>query len=86
MIIKRYTYKVLDKYGNTVLVSAKIEKENGYYCWTTSHLTKPQDAEGIGLYRPSNMESTLVEAEAFLSSYISTMKRSKVVEPNEYYG
>lgn len=84
-IIKEFTYKVEDKYGNTVIVYARIEKESGYYCWYTSHLTKPQDADGIGLYRPSNQEPTIVEAKAFLNSYISMMKRSKVVLPNEYY-
>ena len=85
MIIKEYTYNILDKYNNKILVSAKIEKKNGCYYWTTSHLTKPQDAEGIGLYRPSNMVSTFVEAKSSLTAYINTMKCSKVVEPNEYY-
>lgn len=84
-IIEKFTYKVEDKYGNIVDVCAKIEKKGGYYCWYTSHLTKPQDAEGIGLYRPSNQESRLEVAKAFLDSYISMMKRSKVVSPNEYY-
>lgn len=85
MTVHEYTYNIPDKYGNTVRVSAKIKKENGYYCWYTSHLTKPQDAKGIGLYRPSNTESTLAEAKAFLTAYINTMKHSKVIEPNEYY-
>lgn len=84
-IIKEFTYKVEDKSGKIITVCARIEKESNYYCWYTSHLTKPQDSDRIGLYRPSNQESTIEEAKAFLNSYISMMKRSKVVLPNEYY-
>ena len=46
--IKRFTYAVKDKYDNMVTVYARIEKEGGLYYWYTSHLTKPQDADGIG--------------------------------------
>lgn len=84
-VVKNFTYEVEDKYGNTVTVYARIEKEGGLYYWYTSYLTKPQDHESIGLYRASNTASTLGEAEMWLNSYISTMRRSKVVEPDKYY-
>lgn len=84
-IIKSFIYDVEDKYGNMVTVYARIEKEGGLYCWYTSHLTKPQDSDMISLYRGENRESTLDAAEGFLNSYISMMRRSKVIEPNSYY-
>lgn len=83
--IKNFTYEVENKYGDIITVYARIEKVGRLYGWYTSHLTKPQDAEKIGLYRPSNTESTLAQAEAFLKSYIAMMRHSKVVEPNNYY-
>lgn len=84
-ILKNFTFEIEDKYGNTINVSARIEKEGGLYYWYTSHLTKPQDCDGIGLYRASNTASTIGEAEMWLNSYISTMRSSKVVEPDKYY-
>lgn len=84
-VVKNFTYKVEDKYSNIITVYARIEKEGGYYCWYISHLTKPQDAEGVGFYRPSNQESTLGAAEGFLKSYINMMRRSKVITLNENY-
>lgn len=84
-IIKNFTYEVKDKYENVVTVHARIEKECGLYYWYTSHLTKPQDANGIGIYYPSNAESKLDTAESFLKAYISMMKNSKVVVPNNNY-
>ncbi len=55
-----------DKYDNMVTVYARIEKRKVVlYYWYTSHLTKPQDADGIGIYNPSNVESNLDTAEAF---------------------
>ena len=83
--IKRFTYAVKDKYDNMVTVYARIEKEGGLYYWYISHLTKPQDADGIGIYNPSNVESNLDTAEAFLKVYISMMKDSKVIVPNNHY-
>lgn len=83
--IKRFTYAVKDKYDNMVTVYARIEKEGGLYYWYTSHLTKPQDADGIGIYNPSNVESNLDTAEAFLKVYINMMKDSKVIVPNNHY-
>lgn len=83
--IENFTYEIEDKYGKMVHVSARIEKEGSYYYWYTSHLTKPQDADGIGIYHPSNTESTLATAKAFLEAYINMMKRSKVVVSNSYY-
>lgn len=84
-VLNNFTFEVEDKYGNIINVSARIEKEGGCYCWYTSHLTKPQDADGIGFYRPSNQESSLVAAKGFLESYICMMRRSKVMALNEYY-
>ncbi|WP_195348963.1 hypothetical protein [Bacteroides nordii] len=83
--IKKFTYVVKDKYDNMVTVYARIEKEGSLYYWYTSHLTKPQDTDGIGIYNPSNVESNLDTAEAFLKAYISMMKDSKVIVPNNHY-
>ena len=41
--------------------------------------------DGIGIYNPSNVESNLDTAEAFLKAYISMMKDSKVIVPNNHY-
>ena len=48
-------------------------------------LRQYQDADGIGIYNPSNVESNLDTAEAFLKAYISMMKDSKVIVPNNHY-
>jgi hypothetical protein len=84
-IIEKYEFTVEDKYGNNVRVFARIEKEKNLYYWYVSHLTKPQDADGVGLYYASNTESTFESAKAFLNSYIATMKRFKVLVPNNNY-
>ncbi len=84
-IIEKYNFIVEDKYGNNVRVFARIEKDKNLYYWYVSHLTKPQDAERIGLYHASNTESTFENAKAFLNSYIAMMRRSKVVVPNGNY-
>lgn len=55
-IIEKYEFTVEDKYGNNVRVFARIEKEKNLYYWYVSHLTKPQDADGVGLYYASNTE------------------------------
>ena len=84
-IIEKFTYGIEDKNGNIINVSARIEKSGNLYYWYTSHWTKPQDAEKIGLYHPSNTEPTLGNAKVFLKSYINMMKRSKVIVYNESY-
>lgn len=84
-IVKEYEFIIEDKHGHNVKVFARIEKSKNLYNWYVSHLTKPQDVEGVGLYYAANTESTLKNAEAFLKSYIATMKRSKVLVPNEHY-
>ena len=85
MIVKKYTFDVENKYGAVIHVEARIEKEGRLYYWYTSHLTKPQDYDSIGLYRPANNASTIKEAEMWMNPYIGTMRRSKVVEPDKYY-
>jgi len=84
-VIEEFTFEVKDKYGNVVIVSAKVEKEGHLYYWYTSYLTKPQDSDSIGLYHPSNTESTFEGAKKWLNSYIDMMKRSKVVVLNTNY-
>ncbi len=84
-VVKKTTYKVEDKYGNTVTVYARIEKESGLYYWYTSHLTKLQDIDSLSLYFPACTASSMWEAEIWLDAYINTMKESKVVEPNKHY-
>lgn len=84
-IIERYEFTVEDKYGTNVRVYARIENDKKYYYWYVSHLTKPQDIDGVGLYYASNTESTFKNAKAFLDSYIAMMRESKVVVSNENY-
>lgn len=84
-IIEKYDFTVEDKYGNNVRVFARIEKNKNLYYWYVSHLTKPQDSDGIGLYYASNTESTFANAKVFLGSYIDMMRHSKVVVYNENY-
>ncbi|WP_042369612.1 hypothetical protein [Bacteroides neonati] len=84
-IIENFDYEIEDKHGDMIHVSARIEKDGGLYYWSVSHLTKMQDNENIRLYYASKTASTIGEAERLLNSYIKTMRRSKVVEPNEYY-
>lgn len=84
-IIKNFTYEVKDKYDNVITVYARIEKEGERYYWYTSHRTKPQDSDAVGIYHASNVESTLNSAIGRVNVYIDMMRRSKVVVPNEYY-
>lgn len=84
-IIESFNYEIENKHGDIVHVSARIEKAGSLYYWYTSHLTKPQDAEKVGIYRPSNAEPSLSEAKSYLESYINMMKRTKVLVLNEYF-
>lgn len=84
-VIANFTYEVKDKSEEIIIVSARIEKKENLYYWYTSHLTKPQDSDLIGLYHPSKTESTFEGAKKWLNSYIDMMKRSKVVVLNTNY-
>jgi hypothetical protein len=84
-IIEILTFEVEDKYGVSIQVTGRIEKNGNLYYWYTSHLTKPQDIDSVGFYHPSNTESSLESAKKRLNSYIAMMKRSKIIIPNENY-